>query len=152
MSDAILNDILKEIKSLNKRMDRIEWLLIDSKIEEVEPTPEEVNIISEYEKEKSKGNIVFKSFNQVNLLDLLISPKAEKQLLSLPKDIQENIRRNLNILLDEGLRSSIDIKKLAGYSNHYRIRIGEYRVRMEFEKPDKLKIYWIGKRSKAYSD
>ena len=63
MSDAILNDILKEIKSLNKRMDRIEWLLIDSKIEEVEPTPEEVNIISEYEKEKSKGNIVFKSFN-----------------------------------------------------------------------------------------
>jgi hypothetical protein len=63
MSDAILNDILKEIKSLNKRMDRIEWLLLDSKIEEVEPTPEEVKIISEYEKEKSKGNIVFKSFN-----------------------------------------------------------------------------------------
>jgi mRNA interferase RelE/StbE len=88
----------------------------------------------------------------VDFLDLLISPKAEKQLLSLPKEIQENIRKNPNILLDEGLNSSIDIKKLAGYSSHYRIRIGEYRVRMEFEKPDKLKIYWIGKRSKAYND
>jgi 5'-deoxynucleotidase YfbR-like HD superfamily hydrolase len=63
MSEAILNDILKEIKSLNKRMDRIEWLLMDSKIEVVDPTPEEVKIISEYEKEKSEGNIVFKSFN-----------------------------------------------------------------------------------------
>jgi mRNA interferase RelE/StbE len=88
----------------------------------------------------------------VNFLDLLISPKAEKQLLSLPSEIQENIRNNLNILLNGGLNSSIDIKKLAGYSNHYRIRIGEYRVRMEFEKPNKLKIYWIGKRSKAYKD
>ena len=88
----------------------------------------------------------------MNFLDLLISTKAEKQLLSLPKEIQENIRQNLNILLNEGLSSSIDIKKLAGYSNHYRVRIGEYRVRMEFEKPDKLKIYWIGKRSKAYND
>lgn len=63
MSDAILNDILKEIKSLNKRMNRIEWLLLDSKIEEVEPTPDEVKIISEYEKEKLEGNIDFKSFN-----------------------------------------------------------------------------------------
>ena len=41
-------------------MDRIEWLLTDSKIEEVDPTPEEIKIITNHEKEKSEGNIKYK--------------------------------------------------------------------------------------------
>lgn len=53
MSDATLKDVLKEIEGLSKRMDHVEWLLIDSKIEEVE-------IISEYEKDKAQGKIEFK--------------------------------------------------------------------------------------------
>lgn len=67
-------------------------------------------------------------------------------------DIQSNIREAFISLQEEGMSANLDIKKLSGYSNHYRIRIGNYRIRMEFEKPNRLKIFWIGKRSKAYKD
>ncbi|MHA1984982.1 MAG: type II toxin-antitoxin system RelE family toxin [Candidatus Hodarchaeales archaeon] len=83
-------------------------------------------------------------------MDVLISSKAEKQFMSLPSEIQISIRELFTLLQEEGLTANLDIKKLKGYPNYYRIRIGDYRIRMEFEKPDKLLIYWIGKRSKAY--
>ena len=85
-------------------------------------------------------------------MDILISSKAEKQFTSLPIEIQSSIRESFALLQEEGLSTNLDIKKLKGYPNHYRIRIGDYRIRMEFEKPDKLLIYWIGSRSKAYRD
>jgi len=85
-------------------------------------------------------------------LRILISNKAEKQLRSLPQTAQQRIREIFIQLYAAGIKTNIDIKKLKGHPNHFRVRIGEYRVRFEFEKPDLIKIYWIGKRSKAYED
>ncbi|MGQ4915559.1 MAG: type II toxin-antitoxin system RelE family toxin [Candidatus Asgardarchaeia archaeon] len=46
---------------------------------------------------------------------------------------------------------NIDIKKLRGYKNHYRLRIGSYRVLFEFESGDTILIHAILHRKKAYT-
>ncbi|MHA2366091.1 MAG: type II toxin-antitoxin system RelE family toxin [Candidatus Hodarchaeales archaeon] len=66
-------------------------------------------------------------------MDILISSKAEKQISALPKEIQSKIRDAFTTLQEEGLSANLDIKKLRGYFNNYRIRVGDYRVRTEFE-------------------
>ena len=48
MSETLLEQILEEIKKLNTRLDRIEWLFIDSKLESEEPSEEDKQIIEEY--------------------------------------------------------------------------------------------------------
>jgi len=62
MSEAMLKGILEEIKRINQRMDSLEWLIMDLKIPIVEPTPEEQEIIEEYEKDKESGKLEFKEF------------------------------------------------------------------------------------------
>ena len=52
----------------------------------------------------------------------------------------------------EARARALELKKVRGFKNHFPLRVGNYRVRFEFEKPDKIKIYWVGKRSKAYDD
>jgi mRNA interferase RelE/StbE len=54
------------------------------------------------------------------------------------------------VLRDYGFTPRLDIKKLKGYRNHYRLRVGEYRVLFELEKPDKIIIYAILPRKQAY--
>ncbi|MHA2202429.1 MAG: hypothetical protein ACW991_01955 [Candidatus Hodarchaeales archaeon] len=43
------------------------------------------------------------------------------------------------------LKNCADLKTIIDFE-------GNYRVRFEVEKSDKIKIYWVGKRSKAYND
>ncbi|MHA1984983.1 MAG: hypothetical protein ACW967_11550 [Candidatus Hodarchaeales archaeon] len=62
MSDEILQEILNEIKGLNKRLNRLEWLIFDSKLETIDPSTEEVQIIEEYQNDKRNGAISFKKF------------------------------------------------------------------------------------------
>ena len=45
--------------------------------------------------------------------------------------------------MDYGFSSKLDIKKLKGYKNHYRLRIGRYRVLFELEKPRRIIVYAI---------
>ena len=59
MTEPMLKDILEAINELKKRMDRIEWLILDKGFKEDDPTPEELVIIREYEKEKSEGKLEF---------------------------------------------------------------------------------------------
>ena len=59
MTEPMLKDILEGINELKKRMDRIEWLIIDKGLKEDDPTPEELDIIREYKKEKSDGKLEF---------------------------------------------------------------------------------------------
>jgi hypothetical protein len=59
MSDSILKEILEGINNLKQRMSRLEWLLMEVRFSEVEPTPEELEIIKQYEKEKEKGEVEF---------------------------------------------------------------------------------------------
>ncbi|OLS25487.1 MAG: hypothetical protein HeimC3_14760 [Candidatus Heimdallarchaeota archaeon LC_3] len=62
MTDEILQEILIEIRGLNKRLNRLEWVIFDSKLETIDPNPEEVQIIEEYKNDKRIKAISFKKF------------------------------------------------------------------------------------------
>ena len=62
-----------------------------------------------------------------------LTRKALKQLNELDEPIKNKILEALITLRDYGFSKRLDIKKLRGYKNHYRIRIGEYRILLELE-------------------
>ncbi len=62
MTDEILQEILIEIRGLNKGLNRLEWVIFDSKLETIDPNPEEVQIIEEYKNDKRINAISFKKF------------------------------------------------------------------------------------------
>ena len=63
-----------------------------------------------------------------------LTKKALKQLNELNEPFKSRILEALVILRDYGFSGRLDIKKLRGYKNHYRIRVGEYRVLFELGK------------------
>ncbi|MCD6095466.1 MAG: type II toxin-antitoxin system RelE/ParE family toxin [Thermoprotei archaeon] len=56
----------------------------------------------------------------------------------------------LTILRDYGFTVRLDIKKLRGYKNHYRLRVGSYRILFELERPCRIIVYTILPRKQAY--
>ncbi len=82
--------------------------------------------------------------------DVNITRKALKELNKLDPRSRNKILEALIILRDYGFTSKLDIKKLRGYKNHYRIKVGKYRILFELEKPRKIIIYAILPRKKAY--
>ena len=68
----------------------------------------------------------------------------------MPKRDQKRIIEVLNTLEKEGLSARLDIKKLRGYQRHFRIRLGDYRLRFEFSADQTIVVYSISQREKAY--
>lgn len=62
---------------------------------------------------------------------VLIPRPAQKQLNNLPKDVGDRMVEKI-LLLAEDPRPA-GTKKLKGYDNEYRIRVGNYRVRYEVD-------------------
>jgi mRNA interferase RelE/StbE len=81
---------------------------------------------------------------------VFVEAKAQKQFKKVPKNDQERIFEVLSILEKEGLSARIDVKKLRGYQKHYRIRLGDYRIRLELSADQTIVIYSISQREKAY--
>lgn len=73
--------------------------------------------------------------------DILLNPKAEKELSGLSSDISDRIKERLRKLSrsPKDSKSGKDIKKLAGTTDPvlYRLRVGEYRA-----------IYWVDEEEK----
>ncbi len=67
----------------------------------------------------------------------------------MPKRDQERIIEVLHTLEKEGLSARIDIKKLS-YQRHFRIRLGDYRIRFELSGDQTIVVYSISQREKAY--
>ena len=63
---------------------------------------------------------------------IYVERKAKKQIEKVPEDSRRRIVEALIILEREGFSMELDVKKLQGYGNHYRIRIGKHRVLFEF--------------------
>jgi len=82
--------------------------------------------------------------------DINITRKTLKQLNDLNESTRNRILEALIILQDYGFSKRLDIKKLKGYKNHYRIRVGEYRILFELEKPNTIIVYAILHRKKTY--
>ena len=62
---------------------------------------------------------------------VFVEVKAQKQLKKAPKCDKERIIEVLNILEKEGVSARLDIKKLQGYQRHFRVGLGDYRLRFE---------------------
>jgi mRNA interferase RelE/StbE len=54
--------------------------------------------------------------------------RAVRQLRAIPKPAALTILRALTLLGDDPRRPDANVKKLAGYEDRYRLRVGDYRV------------------------
>ena len=81
--------------------------------------------------------------------ETIIPRPVQRQLDSLPPEIRARILKRLAQLRDEPRpRGSL---KLRGYTNEYRIRIGDYRVRYEVRDAESVVLLLhCGHRKDAY--
>jgi len=81
---------------------------------------------------------------------VFLEKKAVKQLEKLDKNMHGRIIEVLHILRDEGFSRRLDIAKLRGYKNQYRLRIGKYRILFELRPERTIVIHAILPRKAAY--
>jgi len=65
VSESILKEILREVKELRRRVEKIENLVEERLVGVEEPMPDEIEAIKEYVKAKKKGSV-----NYVKLKDI----------------------------------------------------------------------------------
>jgi len=82
------------------------------------------------------------------IFKVLIERKALKQIESLTKDTRPRVTEALQEL-ENGFSSRLDIKKLKGTKNHYRVRVGEYRVLFMLD-AQVIYVYDISHRGNVY--
>ena len=81
---------------------------------------------------------------------VLISKSALKELRSIPSRDREAVKNKIAKLAFFPL-VRLDVKKLKGQQDIFRLRVGEYRVIFEYGKNERVvKILKIGKRSSIY--
>ncbi len=76
------------------------------------------------------------------------SDEALAQLRTLPREQRRRIGQRLDAL-QHGLQG--DVKKLAGQTGKYRLRVGNYRVLFTLEK-DLIFVHQVKDRKDAYRD
>ena len=81
---------------------------------------------------------------------ILISRSALKELKSIPKNERKAIKDKISKLAYFPL-ARLNVKKLKGYHNVYRLRVGDYRIVFEYIKEERtIKILKVGKRESVY--
>jgi len=88
--------------------------------------------------------------------EVLLNPKAAKELKKLPRDAAERIKKALDSLRDHPTkaRSGSDVKHLVGTSNPelYRLRVGDYRaIFWVDEKRGEVLVEKVGPRKSSYT-
>jgi mRNA interferase RelE/StbE len=77
--------------------------------------------------------------------------RAVRQLLAIPQTAALTILRALTSLGDDPRRQDAEIKKLAGYTDRYRLRVGDYRVIYEIvDEQLIILIVGVGHRREAH--
>lgn len=78
------------------------------------------------------------------------SRKVIRQLEKLPSHVKRRFEEILKILKNHPVPiSKYDVKKMRGYENVYRVRVGEYRLVYHI-KDKKIHLLGISHRKKAY--
>jgi mRNA interferase RelE/StbE len=77
--------------------------------------------------------------------------RAARQLRAIPQSAALTILRALTPFGDDPRRQDADIKKLVGYADRYRLRVGDYRVIYEIAYEQLIiLIVGVGHRREAY--
>ncbi len=80
-----------------------------------------------------------------------ITAHAERDLSSLPMREREAIRAALTRLTNNP--ASVDLKKLAGYTDRWRLRVGRWRVILRLDnRPGLMSVLRVLPRDTAYRD
>ena len=79
---------------------------------------------------------------------VFLEKKARRQIEDLNEDTKKRIFLTLNEL-EKGFSVRLDIKKLQGTTNHYRIRVRNYRILLVIEH-DKTYVYDVSNRENVY--
>lgn len=89
-----------------------------------------------------------------SLFRVEVKKKAVKFVETLDSTRKERIRATILILKQNPVPiGQVDLAKLKGYNNLYRIRIGNIRIVYEvFWSERRTLIHYIGTRGKAYTD
>ena len=83
-------------------------------------------------------------------MEIIITKAFEKQLKSVPKYIRESAIVVLEVLeTAKNVTEIKDLKKLSGYTNYYRIRIGNYKMGLQIINP-KIIVVTILHRGTVY--
>ena len=83
-------------------------------------------------------------------MEIIITKTFEKQLRLVPKYIRESAIAVLEALeTAKNVTEIKDLKKLIGYTNYYRIRIGNYRMGLQIINP-KIIVVIILHRGTVY--
>jgi mRNA interferase RelE/StbE len=82
-----------------------------------------------------------------------IKRKALKNLAKIDQEQKRNLRETILLLKSDPLPfKKVDICKLKGYDNTYRIRIGNMRIVYDvLWKQKTILIHYVGPREKTYS-
>ena len=79
--------------------------------------------------------------------------RAVRQLRAIPQPAALTILRALAPLGDDPRRSDADVKKLAGYDDRYRLRVGDYRVIYDIIDTELvILVVGVGHRREIYRD
>ena len=81
--------------------------------------------------------------------EVFLERKAQKQLETLNSRIGIIIKEKISEL-KSGFSPELDIKKLKGYKNYYRLRVRGYRILFELQEGYVIVVYAILARKKAY--
>lgn len=81
---------------------------------------------------------------------ILISTRARKSIDNLPKEARTVIIDKIETLISDN--TNLDIKKLQGHKNLYRVRAGDYRIVFQVSKSQLLIIIaLVAHRKEIYS-
>ncbi len=82
------------------------------------------------------------------MFKVFLEKKAGRQIEGLSKELKTRIIWTLKEL-EKGFSARLDIKKLKGTKNHYRIRVGNYRILFAVESTT-IYVYDISHRRNVY--
>lgn len=82
-------------------------------------------------------------------IKVLVKKEIDDKINGFPADLKNKIKEVLKELEITWPMSRLDIKKLKGYDNHYRIRVGDYRI-LFFRESSTAKVYDVSHRRDVY--
>lgn len=82
-------------------------------------------------------------------IKVLVKKEISDRIEGFPPDLKNRIGEALKELETTWPMVRLDIKKLRGHDNHYRIRVGDYRI-LFFRESGAAKVYDVSHRSDVY--
>ncbi len=85
------------------------------------------------------------------MFNIALKQSAAKSLKRLPLNYKSKIIECLHHLSEDPFPEGYDLKKLSGFKDFFRIRLGKYRIVYSVDLDNMvITIWFIGHRSKAY--